>query len=101
MEKQNLALWCVPCITQRQAQYLISGPDLATGARLLSCNRTQPRVVFGLLTRHNTLRRHLRLVGNEVLKRKLQSTFRVSVRPWPPLGIYIWFLSSWTQRILR
>jgi len=47
------------CSTQRQARELISGPDLATRARLLSFNRTQSRVVIGLLTEHNTLRRHL------------------------------------------
>jgi hypothetical protein len=31
--------------------------------RLLSFNRTQSRVVTGLLTRHNTLRRHLHIMG--------------------------------------
>ena len=35
MEKQRLALWCGPCSTQGQAQELISGPDLATGAQLI------------------------------------------------------------------
>jgi hypothetical protein len=50
LEKQHLALWRDPCSTQRQARELISGPDLATGARLLSFNRTQSRVVIGLLT---------------------------------------------------
>jgi len=40
---------------------MISGPNLATKARLLSFNRTQPRVVIGLLSEHNTLRRHLRV----------------------------------------
>ena len=42
---------------------MISGPDLATGARLLSFNRTQNKVVIGLLTGHNTLRRHLYIMG--------------------------------------
>jgi hypothetical protein len=63
MEKQHLALWCGPCSTQRQARELISGPDLATRARLLSFNRTQSRVVIGQLTGHNTLRTHLYIVG--------------------------------------
>jgi hypothetical protein len=63
MEKQHLALWGGPCSTQGQAQELISGPNLATGARLLSFNRTQSRVVIGLLTGHNTLRRHLHIMG--------------------------------------
>ena len=63
MENQHLILRCGPCNTQRQAQELISGPDLATRAQLLSFNRTQSRVVIGLLTGHNTLRRHLYIVG--------------------------------------
>jgi hypothetical protein len=63
MEKQHLALWGGPCSTQRQVRELISGPNLATGARLLSFNRTQSRVVIGLLTGHNTLRRHLHIMG--------------------------------------
>ena len=44
-------------------QELISGPDLATRARLLFFNRTQTRAVIGLLTGHNTLRRHLHVMG--------------------------------------
>jgi len=63
MEKQHLALWRGPCNTQRQAWELISGPNLATGARLLSFNRTQSMVVIGQLTGHNTLRRHLYIMG--------------------------------------
>jgi len=63
MEKQHLALWRGFCNTQRQARELISGPNLATGARLLSFSRTQSRVVIGLLTGHNTLRRHLYIMG--------------------------------------
>jgi len=67
---------------------LMSGPDLATRARLLSLNRTQSRVVIGLLTGHNTLRRHPYvmglcnnpILGSAVLRRKPQSTFCVSVR---------------------
>ena len=59
----HLVLWRGPCSTQRQARELISGPNLATGARLLSFNRTQMRVVVGLLTGHNTLRRHLHVMG--------------------------------------
>ena len=59
MENQHLVLWHCPCSIQRQARDLISGPDLATRARLLSLNRTQSRVIIGLLTGHNTLRRHI------------------------------------------
>ena len=44
---------------QRQAQELILGPSFATKTRLLSHNRTQYRVIKGLLIRHNTITRHL------------------------------------------
>jgi hypothetical protein len=63
MQNQRLTLWRGPCSTQRQAQELLSGPDLATGAQLLSFNRTQTRAVIDLLTEHNTLRRHLHVMG--------------------------------------
>jgi hypothetical protein len=46
MEKQHLALWRGPRSTQRQARELISGPNLATGATLLSFDRTQSRAVM-------------------------------------------------------
>jgi ribonuclease HI len=62
MEKLHLALWSGPCSTQRLARELISGPNLATGARLLSFDRTQSRAVIGLLTGHNTLRRCLHIM---------------------------------------
>ena len=63
MENQHLILWRGPCRTQRQAREFISGPKVATRARLLSFNRIQFRVVIGLLTGHNTLRRHLCTMG--------------------------------------
>jgi hypothetical protein len=63
IENKHLALWGGPCSTQRQARELISGRDLAMGPQLLSFNRTQTRVVTGLLTGHNTLRRHLHIMG--------------------------------------
>ena len=47
----------------RQARELISGPSLGTRAKFLNFNRIQSRVVTGLLTGHNTLRRHLHLLG--------------------------------------
>ena len=49
--------------TQRQAQKMILGPSPAVKTRLLSFSRTQSRVVTGLLTGHNTLKRHLHLMG--------------------------------------
>ena len=63
MENQHSVLWLDPCSIERQAGELISGPDLATRARLLSFNKTQFRVVIGVLTGHNTLRRHLYIMG--------------------------------------
>ena len=72
MENQHLALWRGPCSTQRQARELISDPDLATRARLLFFYRIQSRVVIGLLTGRNTLRRHLYIMGlsNNPTRRK-------------------------------
>jgi hypothetical protein len=60
---------------------LISGPYLATGASLLSFNRTQSRVVIGLLTGHNTLRRHLYVMGlsNNPTCRKCSTEEQTSV----------------------
>jgi hypothetical protein len=49
--------------TQGQARELISGPSLSAKTRFVSFNRTEARVVTGLLTGHNTLRRHLHLLG--------------------------------------
>ena len=63
VDYQHLAMWRGPGSTQRQAGKLISGPSPTIKGKLLSFNRTQPRVVTGLLTRHNTLRRHLYLMG--------------------------------------
>jgi hypothetical protein len=79
--KQHLALWREPCGTQRQARELISGPNLAIGARLLSFNRTQSRAVIGLLTGYNTLRRHLHVMGlsNEPSCRKCGTKEETSV----------------------
>ena len=50
MEEQHLALCRSPCSTLKQTQELISGPNRATRVRLVSFNRTQSRVVIGLLT---------------------------------------------------
>jgi hypothetical protein len=42
---------------------LISGPSQTAKTSLFSFNRTQSKVVTGLFSEHNTLRRHLYLVG--------------------------------------
>jgi hypothetical protein len=60
---QHWARWRGLGSTQRQAREFISGPDLDAKPKLMSFNRTQSRVVIGLLTGHNTLRRHLHLLG--------------------------------------
>jgi hypothetical protein len=49
--------------TQRQARKLISGPIQTAKTRLLLFNRTQSKVVPGLLREHIALRRHLYLMG--------------------------------------
>jgi hypothetical protein len=66
IENRRLALWRGPFSTQRQAGKFISVPDLAMGARLLSFNGTQTRVVTGLPTGQNTLRKHLHIMGLRV-----------------------------------
>jgi hypothetical protein len=63
LDKQQMTLWQGLAGTQRQARELISGPRIAVRTRLLSFNGTQSRVVIGLLTGHNTLRRHLHIMG--------------------------------------
>jgi hypothetical protein len=60
---QQLASWRDLGNTLRQTRELISGPCPGTRIKLLSFNRNQSRVVTGLLTGHNTLRRHLYLFG--------------------------------------
>jgi len=68
-------------VLQRWARELISGHDLATRAGLLSFNRTQSMVVIGLLTGHNTLRRHLYIMqlSNTSTCRKCGSKEETSV----------------------
>ena len=60
---QQWASWRDLGNTLRQARELISGPCPGTRIKLLSFNRNQSRVVTGLLTGHNALRRHLYLLG--------------------------------------
>ena len=60
---QHGALWRGLGDTQRQAREFISGPSLGTRAKFMALSRIQSRVVTSLLTGHNTLRRHLYLLG--------------------------------------
>ena len=93
--------------TQRQAQELISGPCLGAKTRFLSFTRTQSRAVTGILTAHNTLRRHLHLMGlsDSSLCRcgaeeEPRPTFFVSVKLWLPSDMHN-CAPSWSQKILR
>jgi len=43
----------------------------------------------------------IKMLGNVVLRRKPQSTFCVSVRPWLHSDIHIWVPSVWNLRILE
>ena len=63
LDNQYLARWRGLGSTQRQAQELISGTSPGAKTRLLSFNRTQSRIVIGLLTGHNTLRRYYHVMG--------------------------------------
>jgi len=72
LDNQQWARWQGLGSTQRQAQELISGPNWSAKTRILSFNRTQFRVMIGLITGHNTLRRNLHLMGltNSPLSRR-------------------------------
>jgi len=63
LTNQHGAQWRGLGDTQRQAQELISGPSLGTREKFMTFNRIQSRAVIGLLMGHNTLRRHLDLLG--------------------------------------
>jgi len=63
LDNQHGAQWRGLGDTQRQAHEFISGPSLGTRAKFMTLSRIQSRVVTGLLTGHNTLRRHLYLLG--------------------------------------
>jgi ribonuclease HI len=63
LDRQHLVRWWGLVGTMRQAQELISGPNITAKTALMSFNRAQSRVLTGLLTGHNTLRRHLHIMG--------------------------------------
>jgi len=60
---QHGAQWRGLGDTQRHTHDFILGPSLGTRAKFMTFNRTQSRGVTGLLMGHNTLRRHLHLLG--------------------------------------
>ena len=104
---QHWARWHGLGDTPRQAQEFISRPSLGAKEIFLSFNRTQARAVTGLLTGHNTLRRHLHLLGlvwcagGVKWKRRLWPTFCVNVRLWPPPDTCTWALYFWSRKIFR
>jgi len=63
LNNQHWVRWQGLGSTQRQAWELILGPSPSANTRLSSFKRTQSRIVISLLTGHNTLRRHLHLMG--------------------------------------
>jgi hypothetical protein len=70
--------------TLRQARVLIWNPRTAARTTLLSFNRAQCRVVIGLLTGRNTLRRHLHIMGpmDSPLCRKCGAGEETSAHVW-------------------
>ena len=109
MVNQHWIWWRGLGDTQRQAWELISGPCLGSKARFLSSNRTQSRTVTGPLTGHNTLRRHLYLMGlsdSPLCRRcgaedETSAHIFVNVKPWLHSDMCIWAHSTWSQRTLR
>jgi len=76
IENKHLVLWRGPCSTQRQARELISGPDLAIGARLLSFNPLNPELnpicyLLALLEAHHFL--HVSRIRVKLLTLRLLS----------------------------
>ena len=109
VDKLHLAMWLGPSSTQRHAEKLISGSSLTKRTRLLSFSRTKLRVIIGLLTGHNTLRRHLHLMEliNSLLCRRCGTENKTSVHILchceTLASLRHAYLGSffWTQRILR
>ena len=62
IDNQHVAMWQGLTSTQRQAQKL-SAPSPTAKTKLISFNRIQSRVVISLLTGHDTLIRHLYIMG--------------------------------------
>jgi hypothetical protein len=81
MISRTYVAFLVPVVHRDRLGKWILGPDRATGVRLLSFNRTQSRIVIGLVTGHNTLRRHLYIMGlcNHPICRKCGTEEETSV----------------------
>jgi hypothetical protein len=106
LNSQHSASWNDPSSTLRQARELISRPNRSNRVKLSSLNRTQSRVVTGFLTGHNTLRKHLFLLGladSPVCRGRgmKETSAHVNARPGPHSDICIWAPSFWNQGTLR
>ena len=85
-DNHPMAMWWGLTSTQRQLQKPISGPNPTATTRLLSFHRIRSKVVTGLLTEHNTLRRHLYIMELILCRRceaeeETSAHFCVSVKP--------------------
>ena len=95
--------------TQRQVRELILGPRPGAKTGPLSFNRTQPRVVIGRRTGHNTLRRHIYLMraNNCPTCRRYAAEDETSTHTlcecglWLHMDIHIWAPFLWKQNTLR
>jgi len=106
---QHGAQWRGLGDTQRQAWEFISGPSLGTRAKFFTFNSTQPRAVTGLLMGHNTLRRHLYLLGlldsplckKCAVREKTLAHFLCECEALASLRHAYWAPFSWGWRMLR
>jgi len=95
IDNQHIAVWWNLTSTQRQAQKLISGPSPTADTRLLSFNRRKSRVITGLLTGHNSLRRHLYIMGLiDSPFQKAESSVCTAAHPQKYFGIFEFILEA-------
>ena len=99
VDNEHLVMWHSLSSNQRHPQTLISGPSPTTKTRFLYFNMTQSWVVIGLLTGHNTLRRHLHIMGltNSPLCRRCGADKKTSAHIFvrvPSLGFTQTYLSG-------
>jgi len=106
---QHLVWWRCLGSTLRETRELISEPCLGAQARVLSFNGTESRDITGLLTGHNTLRRHLHLMGlsDSPMCRRCGAEDETTAyiickcELWLHSDMPIWAPSSWSEMTLR
>jgi hypothetical protein len=109
LSNQHMTMWPGLTSARRQAWELISGPSPVAETRQLSFSRIKSRVFTGLLTGHNTLRRHLYIVGlieNSLCKRwgAEEETSAHVLCESETLAIFrhtTWVPFSWTLKMLE